>query len=82
MGDTAKHTAIPAGIVLAAGNNERFKRHYGPQFVKQGLEINGQSLIVRTMNQLESLGCQSKDRIGTLSQMESWRECFESTTCG
>ena len=62
MGDTAKHTAIhaaiPAGIVLAAGNNERFKRHYGPQFIKQGLEINGQSLIVRTMNQLESLGCQ------------------------
>ena len=59
MGASAKHTAdISKGIVLAAGNNERFKRHYGPEFVKQSLEINGQSLVVRMLNQLESLGCQ------------------------
>ena len=59
MGASAKHTAaISTGIVLAAGNNERFKRHYGPEFVKQSLEINGQSLIVRMLDQLESLGCE------------------------
>lgn len=44
--------------MLAAGNNERFKRHYGPEFVKQSLEINGQSLIVRMLDQLDSLGCE------------------------
>lgn len=57
MGVHAKHTDIPTGIVLAAGYNERFKRHYGPDFVKQGLKINGQCLIVRILNQLESIGC-------------------------
>jgi choline kinase len=59
LGASAKYTAaISTGIVLAAGNNERFKRHYGPDFVKQSLEINGQSLIVRMLDQLESLGCE------------------------
>lgn len=45
------------GIVLAAGNNERFQRHYGPDFLKQRLEIQGQPLLIRILNQLESLAC-------------------------
>ncbi len=49
--------ALRTGIILAAGNNERFQRHYGSDFVKQRLQIEKQPLLIRIMNQLESLGC-------------------------
>jgi 1L-myo-inositol 1-phosphate cytidylyltransferase len=49
--------ALCTGIILAAGNNERFQRHYGSDFVKQRLQIEKQPLLIRIMNQLESLGC-------------------------
>lgn len=49
--------ALRTGIILAAGNNERFQRHYGSDFVKQRLQIEKQPLLIRIMNQLESLDC-------------------------
>lgn len=49
--------ALRTGIILAAGNNERFRRHYGSDFVKQRLQIEKQPLLIRIMNQLESLDC-------------------------
>ena len=48
---------LRTGIILAAGNNERFQRHYGSDFVKQRLQIEKQPLLIRIMNQLESLDC-------------------------
>lgn len=50
-------SALRTGIILAAGNNERFQRHYGSDFVKQRLQIEKQPLLIRIMNQLESLDC-------------------------
>jgi choline kinase len=49
--------ALRTGIILAAGNNERFQRHYGSDFVKQRLQIEKQPLLIRIMDQLESLDC-------------------------
>lgn len=49
--------ALRTGIILAAGNNERFQRHYGSDFVKQRLQIEKQPLLIRIMNQLESIDC-------------------------